>query len=303
MCGYCTEQNVFVALQNNGNAPPDSPEKFFEIFLYLQEVRDLPSALKKYSETTLSEPFFSPIFLCRALDILDTYGFESEFYQALLEEPLFRSAIQAACNASAEAISSDMDLRFNLSSLAWLTENETYLVSGNYEQHISKTDNELCTSILNDYVQWWLEDGSVPHQDLDQIMNDTGIMNPIDDIPESERVSLHSRLFTFWLAMLKISRQPEGTEILWKIISRNPSGVPDFDALDLWLQRRATLAYYDKYGIDSFLSGNQPIRSTLFRYLAATRLCKSEKNAVLAALEKHGNDGYSDPEEWQWVNN
>ena len=301
MCGFCTEYQAIYALHDGGNfrAPTESRQNYLD--LYLQEVSDISSALRKFSVETVTKPWVASTILYRAIDLLITHGFDSEIYQDLLKQPKFIDAIPVACEAWAEAARSDVDIRFNSEEFTWLSDQDTYLVRGSFEQHVNESSDHTCTSLLNDYIDWWLEGGSVAHQDLRQIFKDTGMLDPIDDIPRSERHLLKSRFITLWFAMLRTSRQSVSTEIIWKIITRGPSGVPDFDGLELWLQRRAALACYDKFGLAPFLSESQSIRAELFQYLVAARVIRNEeKNEVLAVLS--GRDFvHNGPEEWYWA--
>jgi hypothetical protein len=132
-------------------------------------------------------------------------------------------------------------------------------------------------------------------------MQDTGIMDPIEDIPMAEQLLFSHRFPALWFSVLRISRLPTGTKMLWTIITKNPSGVPDFDGLDLWLQRRATLAYYDQQGLGPFLNEVESVREGLFQYLAAARINKvEEKNALIAALGEYSSLD-SVPAEWLWA--
>lgn len=301
MCGYCTEQFVFIALHDS-SYPSELPEAQIIMDVYLEGVQDISSALQKFSSQCVTIPSVALVILCHAIDLLVVHGFESDAYQELLQQPQFISAISVACTESAEAALNDFDVRLKVSDFAWLAKKDSYLVPGCFAQHSNASGDKTGISLLNDYIAWWLEGGSVPHQDLGQMMEDTGIMNPIEDIPISERLLLKHQFPALWFALLRTSRLPVGMKILWTIISRNPAGIPDFSGLDLWLQRRAVLAVYDQQGLDPFLSESQPVRAELFQYLVATRICKAEeKNALLAALD--GREGFfsGTADKWQWA--
>jgi hypothetical protein len=237
----------------------------------------------------------------RAIEMLVAHGFESESYQALIQQPQFISAISVACVKGAETVLSDLDARLDASNFSWLFETDTYLKAGQFERHSNESIDPICYSLLNEYVGWWLDGGSVQHQDLNQRMQDTGIMDPIEDIPMAEQLLFSHRFPALWFSVLRISRLPTGTKMLWTIITKNPSGVPDFDGLDLWLQRRATLAYYDQQGLGPFLNEVESVREGLFQYLAAARINKvEEKNALIAALGEYSSLD-SVPAEWLWA--
>lgn len=300
MCGYCTEQHALLAVQSSDvDAPTELRQHFLDV--YLEEVRDLPSALLKFSTETVTKPDVASIILCRAIDILAVHGFESSVYQELLQLPQFTAAILIAC-AERTAEFNDMDTRINASGFAWLADKNNYLKQQRFELHSNKTKANKCITLLNKYIDWWLEGGTVKHQDLDQIFDETGILNSIQDIPATERYLLNCRFHAIWFALLKISYVTAGNEILWKIITRNPSGTPDFDGLDLWLQRRAVLAAYDRHGLNPFLNRALSVRIELFQFLAVARIATAEeKQALVAALGSREGFFVGHADKWQWA--
>jgi hypothetical protein len=297
MCGYCTEAIAIRALQPRENI--GSPSSF--LGLYLEEVRDFPGALRQLSLEVVSRPYIASITMYRAIEMLVAHGFESESYQALIQQPQLISAISVACAKGAETALSDLDARLDASDFAWLFETDTYLKAGYFERHSNESIDPICYSLLNEYVGWWLDGGSVQHQDLNQRMQDTGIMDPIEDIPMAEQLLFSHRFPALWFSLLRISSLPMRTKMLWTIITKNPSGVPDFDGLDLWLQRRATLAYYDQQGLAPFLNEFESIREGLIQYLAAARITKSDEKSALIAAIGENNSLYSPTDEWLWV--
>jgi hypothetical protein len=300
MCGYCTEQIAISALKASSPFDAQTVLPRLALDMYLEEVRDLSGVLQQLNIQNVMETWLASIILCRTIQILVMHGFESAVYQGLLQQPQFISLITVACEKGAEAALSDLDTHLNPSAFSWLLEKNTYLMPECFEQHNNESSEQTCTTLLNGYVDWWLEEGSIPHQDLDQIFKDTGILDPIEGIPESERLLLGRRFAALWFALLRTSCQPASAEILWKIITRNPSGIPHFNGLDLWLQRRAALAYYDQYGLAPLLSESKSVRVELFQYLAATRIFKlEEKNSLLEAMS--GPGFVFSGEDWQWA--
>ena len=302
MCGYCTEHLALLAMQdsNYSGAPTDSRQTCLDV--YLEGVRDLPNALRPLSMQTVSEPWVATIVLCRAIEILTLHGFESDAYQQLFRQHQFLTAIAASCTERAGAARDDVDNRLNIKLFAWLANIDTYLVPDCFEQHLSGQSTQACISLLVEYIDWWLVGGTVLRRDLLEVFDDTGILDPLDHITETERLLLDSRFPALCFALLHISGRPEGAEILWTIIVRCPAGVPDFNGLDLWLQRRAVLAYYDRHGLARFLTEVLSIRIELLQYLAAARpLQVGEKSALMAALTGREGAYCGTTDEWYWA--
>jgi len=306
MCGYCTEKMAFLALQAGH---PDLPTEAAPLMLdvYLQEVRNLPDALQKLTTKSVGNPHIALHILCRAIEILVVHGFESQPYQELLQHPQFVTAILTACAESKQKSLDDVDQRLNPSGFSWLAEKDIYLMPGSFEQHNATTGDQTCTDLLSEYIDWWLVGGSVAHQDLIQRMKDTGIRDPIRYNTETELHLLTSRFPALRFALLRTSSLPVGTKTLWTIITRNPLRIPDFDGLDLWLQRQAALAYYDQQGLAPFLMDIEgksfSVRIELLEFLAAARVFKTkDKDTLIAALD--GSESDSGPaDKWIWAAN
>ena len=280
------------------------------LYLEIQEVPNLPKALLQITINSVLKPHIALPVMYRAIEMLVTHGFESKPYQELLQQPIFTTAILTACEKLKEIAVDKENVRLNLNSLAWLTEKNTYLMRGHFEQSNVNTSDQACITLLNEYIDWWLEGGSVSHQDLGQQFEDTGILDPIEDIPATERVLLDCRFPLLWYALMRTPSMPDQTEILWKIITQGPSGVPDFTGLDLWLQRRAALIFYDKQGLAPFLHMMQEsagsIRIALLKFIVGARaILPEDKAALLARLDGYwdGHEGFDadNADEWYWA--
>ena len=66
-----------------------------------------------------------------------------------------------------------------------------------------------------------------------------------------------------------------------------PAGIPNFEALDLWLQRRAALAVYDLEGIAPFVGAVGGVRPEIFQYLKLKgRITASERDVFINRLSE-----------------
>lgn len=305
MCGYCTEIFARTAcLPYHQDSPSEAEPNWLDV--HLQEVRNLPDTLTQLTTKSVTKPHIAFTVMCRALEILVKSGFESAIYQELLRHPMFSVAILTACSVYQELAAVNVETRLNPNEISWIFEKDIYLVPGSLRQYNDKVSEQACIELLNEYIAWWLEGGNIPHQDLNQRMEDFGIMDPIEDIPASERHLLTIRFPALLYALTRASATSDGEPVLWTIITRNPSGVPDFDGLDLWLQRRATQLHFDRHGLAPFLRClkeiNCPIRVTLFEILAGSRhLSAEDKTLLLAALEGWENENGAPASEWYWA--
>lgn len=320
------------------NSLGEAKNDWLNAAMFLQETDSLNALLEQFSQKNLVSSARSVV--CRAIEILAGQGFESAAYQALVQQPQFRFAITAACDKAAEnqagteiklenaayqalvqhphylsAIAaasdkmaadqavSDTNPHFQTEKLAWLLEQDTYFVAGCFAQHHARSTQHMAHGILCSYADWWLNDGSVLRQDIDQIMKKTGIFDPIQNIPDAERRLLKCRFPAIWYSLHCLNPSEENKDILWRIITANLSGTPDFDGIDLWLQRRAAVIYFDWYGIGPFLDNRRKVRDLLFQYLAAKRVFKEEeRNRIIATITEIYDHYVTDlPSDWQWA--
>lgn len=271
MCGYCTEQLALNALHKNSPCPTPDDLPRLNWTLYLQEVRDFPKALRHLATEVATAPPVASAIMCRAIEILVAHGFESEVYQDVLEQPQFVSAIHVGCKEGMAAQLNDFDTNLKASHFAWLAETSTYLLPDYFERRNRESSSLTSASLLNNYIDWRLDGEQAHHQKLDQMPDSAGVMDAVQDVAETEQSLLNSWLPALWFSLLRISCLPAGEPILFALITRNPSGTPDFYGFDLWLQRRAALVYYDQKGANPFLVAFQSIREELFQFLGAAR--------------------------------
>lgn len=302
MCGYCTESNALWDLENNASALDLT--HLLSSVMYLQEIDCLNELLERFNQEDLTKRAVTRPVVCRAIEVLIVQGFESAAYQALVQQPQFQLAIAAACEkVAADQAVSDMNPHFQTEKLAWLLEKDTYFVPGCFARHHAETARHMGHGILRSYADWWLEGGSVLKENFDQTMKEE-VPGPRQVITWAERGLLENRFPAIWYSLHCLSQSEEDKNLLWRIIQTPLSDTPYFDAFDLWLERRAALAYFDWYGIDPFLDAWPTVRTRLIQYLAAKRVFKKEdRNRVIAKLT--GHDDFIDedfpPSDWHWA--
>jgi hypothetical protein len=130
---------------------------------------------------------------------------------------------------------------------------------------------------LKHYISWWLKGQELQKNDLDAMMKETGIFDPINDISDEEhhRFNILSRAIYF--CILTVGSCSAGKKMLLAIAQRPSAGVPWFDGDELWLNRIAALKLYDLEGFDAFLKHLRTIRATNFYYICMVRDVPVEK--------------------------
>lgn len=112
---------------------------------------------------------------------------------------------------------------------------------------------DTSVKLLTDYYQWWLLGIDKVQSDGLQRLEETGILDPIMDTPLEEREEFN-RLFPLLYSSLNYLLKEEADHPLIRDIAFTNAECPDFDGLDLWLQRKAFIHYLQQEGIQKTLN-------------------------------------------------
>ena len=143
--------------------------------------------------------------------------------------------------------------------------------------------------LLNFYHDWWLlgigKEKSEPHQRMEQ----TGIMDPIDNTTLAEWNKFDALYPAISFALSYIIHHHSASEIIQKIALTNLEDVPDMWGKDLWLQRRAMIACVKHYGLSFIVDNLSQIRYELIYYvLLKTDAHPIELNKLKEAIMSEG---------------
>ena len=118
--------------------------------------------------------------------------------------------------------------------------------------HLSETSKKRLTDasiqILTNYYQWWLLGIGKQQSDGLQRLNETGILDPIMDTPTEEWQRFNKVFPTVYSSLNHLLKEDPDNPIIEQIAFTNAEGCPDFEALDLWLQRKAFIHYLQQQG-------------------------------------------------------
>lgn len=262
MCGYCTESFALRVMQLDQEILALSRDKPMFATVAFQELLDLPSGLLEISDTCINSPSVALSILCRAIELLVTKGFDSEGYQRLICIPAFTAAIRAACaNPSPPDTSASTDLRerFPVDDYRWLYAEETYFEAHQFQNQSNQLAPSQSDAVLLRYFSWWLEG--------DYVAGDTHQLRQIYPM--------------VWFSLLWSAKTGEIDQTAWSIVMKAKNIEPDFDALDLWLQRRAVISVYQQDGIAPFILEIERLRPELIAYLIlGVRLSQPERQLL-----------------------
>lgn len=260
MCGYCTESFALRAMQHDQEIIALSRDKPMFATMAFQEAVDLPSGLLEIGDTCINNPSVALTILCRAIELLSTAGFDSEAYQRLIEIPNFKAAIRSACEYIPKTdTSSDLPEQLQPDHYQWLREISTYLEANCFRELSENASPQRCLENVLNYSAWW-----------------------VDRAPTANDHRLLWQIFPMlWFSLLRSSKADDIEPAVWLVAIRARGSEPDFDALDLWLQRRAALVIYERRGIDPFVREIKLVRAELIGYLILTgRLSEIERQTL-----------------------
>lgn len=312
MCGWCFESFVKEVLEkerSNCILPEDCDEDWTAWF-YLREGNDFPLALERLSQSMKRkkvvplEYLSAEIVLLRMLEILLQHGFSSPIYQRLIRRRLIRSLIVKACDKCRHSAFVNALKDLNLGPLAMLNKSDTYL-SQKMARQLTQPAAVIpaCRSLLNFYRTWWLQGKGLARNDLSMRMEETGILDPIEDVAEADQERFELLFRTIFFSILMVGEFAAGKNMLHILAKEDPAGVPLFTGNDLWLQRTAALKLYDLIGFDAFCGYFADFRDTLFYYIDLKRGLTLEQKTRLLELARRKpvgkrDDNFFSVEEW-----
>ena len=279
MCGYCTENLSLLAAA--GSLVPDAQTSGVEARMAMQELSRLADAFASGVAGSQTGEDFARIFLARLLDVLFHGGYDSPEYQALLSQPDFERLIDLGCNPNLRRAYSIWESPLDTCGYEWVLDRATYLSPHGFINAVRMARNG--SHLLQQYARWWLDGHGLTWLDHDHKVPEhaTGV----------DRLADHRRLdrsfLALWVAIVVSSKNPNTVIALRPIALTQPAGIPNFEALDLWLQRRAALAVYDLEGIAPFVGAVGGVRPEIFQYLKLKgRITASERDVFINRLSE-----------------
>ncbi len=134
--------------------------------------------------------------------------------------------------------------------------------------------------LLNFYHDWWLLGIGKEKSDPDEWIEETGIMDRIDNTTLAEWNRFDTLYPAISFALSYIINQYNDSEIMQKIALTSLEDAPDIWGKDLWLQREAMIACVKRNGLSFIVDNLKEIRYELIYYV----LLKADTN--LAAVNQ-----------------
>ena len=260
MCGYCYE-GIMLHVVETGHRGTKGYR-----FSYLQESEDIKTEIQRLEDPNNPEQLIDLAF-CRLYNHYFAYGFNVELFN-ILQDRFGHQAVQAYL-ARRQASSSEI-FKAELSDINLLSDAKCW------NQFIANEERVLKNSLglLNSYHDWWLLGNGKEKSDPDERIEETGIMDPIDNTTLAEWNRFDTLYPAISFALSYIINQYNDSEIIQKIALTNLEDVPDTWGKDLWLQRRAMIACVQRNGIKFIIENLGQIRYELIYYV----LLKTDTN-------------------------
>jgi hypothetical protein len=270
MCGYCYEGIVLHVVETGHRG-----EQGYR-FSYLQESDDIKTEIQQLEDPNNPELLIDLAF-CRLYDHYFSHGFDVDLFN-ILQDKFGHAAVQSylgrrqACSSAFQAELSDINLLSN--EACW-------------NQFIADKERILKNSLdlLNFYYDWWLlgigKEKSEPLQRMEQ----TGIMDPIDNTTLAEWNKFDALYPAVSFALSYLINHHSDSDIIQKIAFTNLEDVPDIWTKDLWLQRRAMVACVKRDGFSLIVDNFSQIRYELIYYvLLKSPINPAELSTLKAAI-------------------
>ena len=100
-----------------------------------------------------------------------------------------------------------------------------------------------------------------------KIMEEIGVLDAIMGITNDERLFFDSVFRIIFFSLIFLSKKGVGMDYVKEVVLTRPWGASFFDALDLWLQRKAAYNLFLNDGPAFFSTHRDEIRPALLDYL------------------------------------
>ena len=297
MCGYCSEE---IGLYQFILKTTLSENPMISTF-YLQETNDLLGEIDNILKTTddrMSEKDLlgemdPHIIICRLLETLGTEGFDSGGYNHYIKNEFVEKSLIYGCLKESNSVqkinysSSDIkglddfietvsednfkkasEIFPNIFYYQPLYQSQTYLNREKWLEFITQGDLlQQSNEILNSYVSWWLTEKT---------------METSEDVDISpDRMIFDLAFRSIFFSLIWVSKSQRQLDCFKKIILRLPIELPEFDGLDLWLQRKAFGKLYKATGLKFLINSSPNIRANLPLYLLSKNNIETKDRSSL----------------------
>lgn len=279
MCGYCNEGAVVLNFIKNENSSNNEELENNWISNYLQESRHFPEIISKLKNFDNFQGSIDVTFYRLWEAILNQEN--SGIYHCLVNE-----------YGAKEVNNYLTSLGNNYHNEGWksLGDSELYINGHRFKQYLGNVNQliEDSESTLKSYLEFWICGKNKQISDPQRRMEETGIMDPIQNTTPKDWDSFYTLFPTAFFSFLIIKRFRNDSEILRRIALESPHDVPDFLGYDLWLQRKSFVACVKNYGIQFVLDNYDDIRLELIYYaLLKDSICAEDLDALNNHISSH----------------
>ena len=262
MCGYCYEGIMLYVVESGQRYT-----KGYR-FSYLQETDDLKTEIEQLEDPNNPESLIDLAF-CRLYDHYFAHGFDVELFNILLAK-FGHGAVQAYLTRR-QACSSEI-FKAELSNINLLNDEACW------NQFVADKETILknALDLLSLYYDWWLLGNGKEKNDPEERIEDTGIMDHIDNTTLAEWKKFDALYPAISFALSYIINNHSDSEIIQRIALTNLEDAPDTWGKDLWLQRKAMIACVKRHGLAFIVENLNQIRYELIYYV----LLKTETNPI-----------------------
>ena len=309
MCGYCVEQVLIndILEQEWSNGKPMPGDQVHGILLsgHAQESNFTLHGVQ-FARTYDMVDQVLPILHCRALEEIILRP------ESALETNLPQMALAKHFHAYQRTLPTTWPYKSIINLLptpAWATLYQPEFVFSRraWDDFMHTQDlPDQATSLVQAYSAWWLQGQDQAKNDLLQRMDETGVLDPLEDINEHEWERFHNLLPALYFALCYLGGNGLNLDVVEQVALTSPNGVPLFSGHDLWLQRKAMTYLVSNKGASYLIPKIHPYLRLEPVYYAFLRLrtMQEHRDELVQCLEgiKHDvpqlSEMYEDAEKY-----
>lgn len=288
MCGFCIEGLMTLDFLESEMLNTEFVMESEWTPIYVQEANNFIEILKKIKNIDGFSGSIDVAF-CRLYEVYISRGFQSSIFDYIVSvyeknelAKFFGDRAECGAKMSSSLIPQEFWSR--------LWSQDTYRNQSAWENFTNDTDSLVkdSESLLKNYCDWWILGKDKEESDPMQRMEETGVMDPIDDTPESERKKFYFVFPSLYFALSVLHRYRPNSEVINFIALNCPKNTPDFPGYDLWLQRQAFLVCIQEYGVPFIREHLEDIRLELIAYaVLKLQMTTEERESIKDIVSKY----------------
>lgn len=288
MCGFCIEGSMVLGFLESEILNTEFVIESGWTPIYVQEANNLFDILNRTKDIRGFSRSID-VALCRLFEVYISQGFQLSIFDYIVSV-YKKDEIAKFFDDRTECVEMNFSSWTNQGFWSRLWSQDTFRNQSLWEEYINDTDSLVAESesILKKYCDWWILGKDKEESYPMQRMEETGVMDPIDNTPASEWRKFYFLFPMLCFVFFVLRKYRPNSKIIDFIALQCPKNTPDFFGYDLWLQRKAFLLCIQEYGVTFIAENIKNIRLELIAYtVMKLKMTAKEREKIKDLVSKY----------------